>query len=181
MNKKELRKFWIEELKKTQMPSQIKVKEALLKNSFLQNADNVFAYVPFKTEINIRSFVDEIIKTKKVFLPICFKERQLAFCQIDQNWKDNLERSGNKTLVPINKAITPLKEIKGTTIILIPGLAFNLKKYRLGRGGGYYDTLLEKLKDDKNYFSIGLCTRKQIISNLNPDAFDRPMDDLIII
>ena len=181
MNKKELRKVWTEKLKQTQMPSQIKVKEALLKNSLLQSADNIFAYVPFKTEINIKSFIDEIIKTKNVFLPICLEERQLKFCQIDKEWKDNLERSQNKTLIPINKVITPLKEIKGTTVILIPGLAFNLKKYRLGRGGGYYDTLLEKLKDDKNYHSIGLCTRSQIISELNPDPFDRPMDDLIII
>jgi len=181
MNKKELRKFWIEELKKTQMPSQLKVKEAIINNSLLQNADNIFAYVPFKTEINIRSFIDEIIKTKKVFLPVCFEERQLAFCQIDQHWEDNLEKSENKTLVPKIRAITPLNEIKGLTVILIPGLAFNLKKYRLGRGGGYYDTLLEKLKDNKNYYSVGLCTKKQVISDLSPDTFDRPMDELIII
>jgi len=181
MNKKELRKYWIEELKKSKMPSLIKVQEILYSNPIIQKADNIFAYVPFKTEINIEGFIDEIIKTKNVFLPVCSKERELNFCKINKQWKNNLERSENKTLVPRIKAITPYTEIKGFTVILIPGLAFNLKKYRLGRGGGYYDTLLEKLKDNKNFYSVGLCMKKQIISNLSPDIFDRPMNDLIII
>ena len=181
MNKKELRKFWIEELKITQMPSAQDVKKIICNNSLIEKANNIFAYIPFKTEINIKDSIDELLKTKKVFLPICFKERILKFCEIDQQWKNNLERTENKTLIPKNKEITPLTKIKGLTIILIPGLAFNKEKYRLGRGGGYYDTLLEKLKDNSNFYSVGLCMEKQVITDFSPDSFDRPVDELIII
>ena len=55
---------------------------------------------------------------------------------------------------------------------VIPGLAFDLRGYRLGRGGGHYDRMLEKMK----IFRIGLAYDFQVIKALPAEEHDQRMD-----
>lgn len=45
-------------------------------------------------------------------------------------------------------------------LIIVPGLAFDKNRSRLGRGGGYYDRFLPKCK---NACKIGFCFNEQLI------------------
>ncbi len=55
--------------------------------------------------------------------------------------------------------------------ILVPGLAFDRKGVRLGRGWGYYDKLLAKYE---NIDTIGLCFREQLsLANLPKEPHDQ--------
>ncbi len=46
--------------------------------------------------------------------------------------------------------------------ILVPGLAFDQKGYRLGRGKGHYDKLLAIYE---NIYTIGVCFQEQVALN----------------
>jgi len=180
MDKKELRKILIQKLKMEKMPTSESVKEILMNNGIICAADNIFAYVPFKTEIDITSYLDWAVDNKSVFLPFCREPRELFYTQIYSGWQKGLTKSENKTMVPICRASVNLNTIAGNTVILIPALGFSSDGYRLGRGGGYYDCFLRKLKNNKNFISIGLGIKDQLIE-FKPDSFDEKLDKLILI
>ncbi|OQR73130.1 putative 5-formyltetrahydrofolate cyclo-ligase-like [Tropilaelaps mercedesae] len=57
-------------------------------------------------------------------------------------------------------------EAGGLDLILCPGIAFTTEGYRLGRGMGYYDRYLQKLKahcPDKKMTLVGLALSVQIV------------------
>jgi 5-formyltetrahydrofolate cyclo-ligase len=56
---------------------------------------------------------------------------------------------------------------------LIPGLAFDLKCYRLGRGGGHYDRLLPLLRTDTPRWALGFDC--QVIGSLPVEVHDVPV------
>jgi 5-formyltetrahydrofolate cyclo-ligase len=60
-------------------------------------------------------------------------------------------------------------------LAIIPGVAFDRKKNRLGRGKGYYDRFLENYK----CFKIGICFDFQLFDDLPANKNDKKMDLII--
>jgi 5-formyltetrahydrofolate cyclo-ligase len=56
---------------------------------------------------------------------------------------------------------------------LVPGLAFDERGYRLGRGGGYYDRLLTTLRSDTVCWALGF--ECQLVGQLPIESFDQPL------
>lgn len=69
-----------------------------------------------------------------------------------------------------------LPEVAPTTIdwALVPGLAFDERGFRLGRGAGYYDRLLPLLRPD--VICWALCLSCQLVHELPVDDHDVPLD-----
>ena len=57
-------------------------------------------------------------------------------------------------------------------LIIVPGLAFGRDLYRLGRGGGYYDRLL----NGAAAFKLGLALKEQITERVPREVWDAKMD-----
>lgn len=68
----------------------------------------------------------------------------------------------------------PLFEIDA---FLCPGLAFDKKGGRLGRGRGFYDRLLAQARPDT--LKLGICHPFQIVADTHPEPHDVPMNGLI--
>lgn len=60
---------------------------------------------------------------------------------------------------------------------LCPGLAFDRRGGRLGRGRGFYDRLLARVRPDA--LKLGICHTFQIVADTFPEPHDIPMDGLI--
>ena len=60
-------------------------------------------------------------------------------------------------------------------IAVIPGVAFDSKCNRMGRGKGFYDKLLPQMK----CITIGLGFDFQIVDTVPCDSFDRPLDMIV--
>jgi 5-formyltetrahydrofolate cyclo-ligase len=58
--------------------------------------------------------------------------------------------------------------------VLVPGLAFNERGDRLGRGAGHYDRLLPKLRPDVPRWALILDT--QWLDEIPTEPHDQPMD-----
>ena len=61
-------------------------------------------------------------------------------------------------------------------VILVPGMAFDAKGHRLGRGRGYYDRFLAA---HSHIYKIGVCFDFQKVDEVSTDAFDIPVDEVI--
>lgn len=60
-------------------------------------------------------------------------------------------------------------------LILVPGLAFDIRGMRLGRGGGFYDRLLEGFAGIK----AGICFQEQLLDAVPVEAHDMAVDYLV--
>jgi len=62
-------------------------------------------------------------------------------------------------------------------LVVVPGVAFDKRNRRLGRGKGYYDKFLRALPPNK--ISVGLAFDFQIVDNLPIDSHDIPVSKVI--
>lgn len=64
-------------------------------------------------------------------------------------------------------------------ILLVPGLAFDKKKNRLGRGKGYYDRFLSEYRSDKSPLFVGVCHSFQIQNIITTQPHDIKLDYIV--
>lgn len=60
-------------------------------------------------------------------------------------------------------------------LLIVPGIAFDKKGFRIGFGGGYYDRFLE----DYNVLTASLVSHLQLIEQVPIDQYDIPVQYLI--
>ncbi len=61
-------------------------------------------------------------------------------------------------------------------IIIVPGVAFDSRCYRLGRGKGFYDRYLRKVN---SVLTIGVCFDHQMLPEIPIEKHDIPVDRVI--
>ena len=87
-----------------------------------------------------------------------------------------------KNLLKINKyGIPEPEQIKKIfpDIILVPLVAFDIKLYRLGYGGGYYDRYIDKISKKKKLLKIGIAHSCQKINRVPVNKYDKKLDIII--
>ena len=79
-------------------------------------------------------------------------------------------------LEPQGKVFSALSTID---LILVPGLAFDLRGHRCGRGKGYYDRFLAQPEVQAKTIGVGFDF--QCLPDIPTDAHDVVLDDLILV
>ncbi|MGQ9780388.1 MAG: 5-formyltetrahydrofolate cyclo-ligase [Bacillota bacterium] len=67
--------------------------------------------------------------------------------------------------------------LRALDVVVVPGVGFDRRGYRLGYGAGYYDRVLDLLRPD--CFKVGLAYACQVVPVLPVDAHDRRLDALV--
>ena len=70
----------------------------------------------------------------------------------------------------------PTMEWSEVDVILVPGLAFDKAGNRMGRGGGYYDRLLDCARAAGPVTAVGVCFEWQCVVQVPVEPHDRPVD-----
>lgn len=151
-----------------------KIKEKLFNLKEYQDAKTILFYVSYNGEVFTHQMIKEGITNKKnIIVPISDKKKKKLILSKLKNWND-LSIGSYEILEPKKEKIdkASLKEID---LIIVPGIAFDLKGNRLGHGKGYYDRLLKKTDAVK----IALCFEFQIKENIPTDKYDVPVDIII--
>jgi 5-formyltetrahydrofolate cyclo-ligase len=110
---------------------------------------------------------------KKMVVPKCSpKEKQMEFYQLDHY--DQLERVYFGLREP--KPEVDSKMEKGDIeLLLVPGLLFDAKGYRVGYGGGYYDRFIEGYRGK----TMMVASTKQKINQLPFEEYDQRVEYIL--
>lgn len=160
-------------------PSEVEAKGESVTNtvlSFIQRSDfkSVFIYSDFRNEVPTSGIIEFCFKNHiKVGLPRSFKDHSMKFYRIESF--DDLIPGYQGIFEPDAEKC---EELYGdtSTLMILPGVAFDQNGRRLGYGGGFYDRYLE-LKPE--IYKIGVAYDLQIEQLLPKDKHDILMDMII--
>ena len=65
---------------------------------------------------------------------------------------------------------------KEDTLIIVPGVAFDMKGYRVGYGKGFYDRFMQ---DKRQMTAFGLCFSNQLVDEIPHAMHDIKMDKIV--
>lgn len=151
-----------------------------------KKASCVLSFVSYGTEIKTNQLLDIILNENKMLcLPRTENEKmEFYYINSDEDFSEQTEIGEYGITVPkSNQDKLDLNSIPDKTLIIIPGLAFDERGNRLGKGKGYYDKFLAELlstSEKKKILGIvGYCYDFQIIDKVITEPNDIPVDYII--
>ena len=162
-----------------------KIINNLLTIKEFQNAKIVMAYLANSIEVNIDEVLLNLIKkSKKIALPKCLDaSKSIMDFYFVNNFsnlivgKYNIREPRDKNNLFNLKNCINKNFITKRIVMLLPGIAFDLKGYRLGYGKGYYDRYLHDLNIE--ILKIGLCYSMTLADDIMKDDNDVPVDIIV--
>ena len=121
----------------------------IINADFFKAAKKILSYKALKDEINLNALT-ELFPDKDFLIP---------------------ELTGN------NPPEDFIKQCENLDLIIVPGLSFDKRGYRLGRGGGYYDKLLSRIKTQ----ALGIIPKELYLENLPNEPHDIKVDLVLAI
>lgn len=148
------------------------IQDRFLDRGFLEGVSALALYAPFKNEVRMDRIFEEArcLGIELYFPRVDQKDRSLSFCKV-KNWKELVEGSWGILEPSGNEK----KDIRECDLVLVPGLAFDEKGYRLGFGKGFYDQSLRGGRATK----IALAYDFQIIPHLPIETHDLRCDFVV--
>lgn len=147
--------------------------EKFLALPVFQRARTILFYASIRGEVETFAMIEKAWELgKRVALPIVLKDKSRIVPLAIYNLRE-LKKGAYGILEPdINSAKEiPLGEID---LVVVPGVAFDKKNNRLGRGGAYYDRLLSELLP--NTLTVGLAFDFQVVDTISGlEPHDRPV------
>jgi len=136
-------------------------------NALFRQSKTIVCYWAMDDEVQTAAFIERWFMKKSVLLPSLIQEQIVLK---PYRGKNNLIPG------PIYGIPEPDSEVFTDTdsidLILVPGVAFDVRNNRLGRGKAYYDRLLSEVKAIK----AGVCFDFQLFDSIPVDQHDIPMD-----
>lgn len=144
-----------------------KIIQRIAENHLFQQANTVAIYHALPDEVQTADFIEKWYPKKKILLPVV--EGENLSLQLYKG-KASLKTGSFGILEPdeTEKGIKP-------DLIIVPGIAFDHQRNRLGRGKGYYDRLLS----DNSIPTIGICFHFQLFDQIPTDIHDQKMSLII--
>ncbi len=150
------------------------IKERLFRTLIFKKAKVVMFFISFGGEVDTRDMIKEARRLGKIVaVPVCRRKRTIRPSIFPA--KAKLVRGLYEIYEPAIKRFVKLEDLD---LVVVPGIAFDKKGNRLGRGRGYYDCFLHKLKA-YNAASIGLAFDFQILPSVPTTCLDKEVDRVI--
>lgn len=140
----------------------------LEKTAAFMLSDHILMYHSLPDELPTHKFLDKWHTRKKFYLPRV-NGVNLDILPYEQS---RLHLGAFNIEEPEGDVPTDIRQIE---LIVVPGVAYDRRGNRVGRGKGYYDRLLH----DSSAVKIGVAFACQLFDELEPDEFDVPVDYVI--
>ena len=154
-----------------------KKSDLIIKNlaSYIENVQNIMIFMDMKTEVKITKLL-ELYPKKNFFISKITnsKNREMKINKYNKN-ELILHKFGY-----YESSSNNFYDEEILDVVIVPALAFDSKKNRIGFGGGYYDTFLEKVRKKNNkVLFIGVCYDFQIIDSVPTEKHDVTLDFVV--
>ncbi len=142
------------------------IQDKVLALDEFRKAECVGVYYSIGSEVSTRKIIEHAMKSKIVALPK-IDNSTLIFASIKSI--DDLKIGRYNIMEPNGECIVK------PDLILVPGIAFDSRGYRIGYGKGYYDKYLAS----NDSYSIGLAYDFQILRSIPYDKHDVKMNKIV--
>lgn len=175
MTKKELRSFVRKQKQHIPVEECYKwsksVCSRILEHPQWKAAKTVLLYNPMKDELDISGLVQAAFSQgKQVLLPVV-KGNDMFVRIVDEY--STYTKGSYGIWEPLGEDFIFYDRIN---LILVPGLAFDSKNYRLGHGKGYYDRFMVCCT---NAYKLGVCFPFQYFDYIPTEAHDLQLDEVL--
>ncbi len=173
MDKQSLRHI-IREYKKTLSAEELARKSsnaitALKSNSRFQQAATVCLYASLADEVDTTELIEHHKRKKRILLP------SVKGDDIELHEYGMFDTTLIGDFGITESCGTLFTDYDSIDLVIVPGMAFDKNGNRLGRGKGYYDKLLSRIKAHK----VGLCFDFQMVNSVPTQPHDIRMDEVI--
>lgn len=189
ITKTEIRKITLKK-RELQSPGEVAEKSAaILKRLFsleqFGEAGVVMAYMSFRNEVSTDELIRHCLSSgKRVVVPRVEKSvpdasggvvRSLGVYEIKEAGKDMVTGAMGIAEPDVSalRRVNPLE----IDLVVVPGVAFDIKKNRIGYGGGYYDRFLPALRPD--CLKAAAAFELQVYDSVPAAAYDYPVDIIV--
>ena len=177
IKKDEIRKQILEKRSSLSLEEVDKKSELIIENltPYLKNAQNIMIFTDMKNEVRITKLI-ELYPEKNFFISkiVNSKNREMKINKYNEN-ELVLHKFGY-----YESSSDDFYDEKILDIVIVPALAFDSSKNRIGFGGGYYDTFLNKVRGkNKTALLIGVCYDFQMIEEVPIEGHDITLDLVI--
>lgn len=145
-----------------------RVFDAVEKTAAFLLADNILMYNSLADELSTREFIDRWHERKHFFLP---RVNGVNLEILPYN-KSRLHLGAFNIEEPDGDDVVDLSIIE---MVIVPGVAYDRKGNRVGRGKGFYDRLLA----DTDAVTIGVAYQCQLYDEIEAEEFDIPVHYVI--
>jgi 5-formyltetrahydrofolate cyclo-ligase len=150
--------------------------ERLMQTPFFEDAECLGLYSPVRNEVNTDSIFDSARGLgKRVAFPITSKSvGELFFFEVEDLKELSVGTFGINEPPSLKKSFISPDKID---LLIMPGVVFDEKGYRVGYGGGYYDRLTGE--NDFRAVKAALAFDMQIVEDLPAEPHDKKVDYII--
>ena len=175
MEKQELRKIVRAAKKAVPLEEKIRRSQPIMQQvgqlAPFRDAKTVLLYWSMDDEVYTHDFVNRWYQEKCLLLP-CVDGNDLLLRRY--TGPDSLQ-PGPQFGIP--EPVGPVfHQLDAIDVIIVPGVAFDRNRNRMGRGRGFYDRLL---KSTPNAVKVGVAFSFQIFDEIPVEPFDVPMDEVV--
>ena len=148
----------------------------VIQSQYFIEANKIGCYVSTNNEVETKYLNKAILESKKLlYLPKIKSNNQMDFVACDK--KTIYLKNKYGILESIDNNIVNVKSID---LIIVPLVAFDSNRNRIGMGGGYYDRKFHYLKkSDKKSTFLGIAFNCQFYEKIQSDSWDVSLTNII--
>lgn len=144
----------------------------LLAHPRIQAAQTIMLYHSLPDEVYTHDAIEQLFAAgKQVLLPAVINETHLELRPYEG--ENDLQLGSMNIFEP---AGAPFNNYEQIEVVVVPGVSFDAKGNRLGRGRGYYDRFLLQVPQA---YKLGICFDFQKVARVPTDSSDVPMHEVI--
>jgi len=177
--REEVALFRKSETKESVLNKSLQITQRIIDLTSFKASETVMCYMDFKNEVMTGHIIEYCLKNgKRVVLPlvdVINGVKMIVPYEVVDLEKD-LEPGVFGILEP-KKESAKLFNAGEIDMVVVPGVAFDGKRNRIGYGAGFYDRFLKSVKPD--CVKIGIAFEFQIYENIPVEEHDMPLDLII--
>jgi len=148
--------------------------QRLLNLAEFRRAGVVMSYMPIRGEVDATEINQAVLRHgKTLLLPRVYRDPPRLAAIACHSLTEPMERGSYQILEPAEGPAWPVERID---LIVVPAVAYDLRGFRLGRGGGFYDRFLSQPL--LRAVTCGLAFAEQVLPEVPTAEHDQPIQML---
>lgn len=153
------------------------ISQKIITSKYFKDANNIGCYLSTEYEVSTDIIISSAHKTNKnLYVPKIKQGHAMDFVKMTLN--SNMVKNRYGIHEPLSKDIIDTNKLD---IVLVPIVAFDEKKNRIGMGGGFYDRKFKYIKNTKKKYPllIGVAFECQKVKKIKPESWDVKLSAIV--